>query len=284
MRGLIEVVLALSLATRVCCSTQQHDASPRDFPLNQPLAMRAEGSGCFDTADAPPVPSPGGDTYGGNGKTFEPIFGAAQSTVIVLHGLSGTDTTMVPLVVFAQLSGMRRSRFIVAQAPIAYVDYRGLREPSWFNMGGLFQEATQYPQDILASICRIERIIHGEQARGVEKVAVVGLSQGGAVATGLLATSNLNISAVVGLSTWFPDSLVQFASQSSVNKALPLLMIHGEVDTVVTREWTDGTLNILRGLGHVVDQQILPGVGHAFGSKIFTAARMAIDYLKEKGI
>jgi hypothetical protein len=76
-----------------------------------------------------PTPAKGGDSYGGDGNTFEPVFGHAKSTVILLHGLSARISQVVPIVPVAQTAGLTRTRFILPQAPDAYVNYRRKAEP-----------------------------------------------------------------------------------------------------------------------------------------------------------
>lgn len=247
-------------------------------------ATNADGDRCNLTFGPSPKFQRGGDSYGGRGKTFEPMFGRARSSVVVLHGLSGTTMTVVPLVVFAQLFRFSGTRFILPQASVAYVDYRGQKEPSWFNMGGLYRGGTEYPQEILASVCRIERIIKGEKARGIEKIALVGLSQGGAVATSFFAISDIKISAVVGIAAWFPDSMAQYTKQNDTSTTTPLLMVHGDKDVVITKFWSDSTVNVLRRLGRKVTQERVRGVGHTFGLKLLAAAKIAINFLKFHGI
>lgn len=86
------------------------------------VAFAAEG-------EVAPEPERGGDSYGGEGKTFEPLFGSAESTVIVLHGLGARVAQVVPIVPIAQIAGLVQTRFILPQAPVAYVNYRQQEEP-----------------------------------------------------------------------------------------------------------------------------------------------------------
>lgn len=149
-------------------------------------------------------------------------------------------------------------------------------------MGGTSRGADEFPEDITATIRRIERIIAGERARGVRKVALVGLSQGGAVVASMYMASNARLAGVVQLSGWLPDAFAGPETMALANVDVPLLMVHGSEDDVIEVDWARDMVEVMRGRGRVVDEKILDGVGHAFGKSIFTAIKYTIKYLKER--
>jgi uncharacterized protein len=152
------------------------------------------------------------------------------------------------------------------------------------NMGGTCRGADEFPGDIYATIRRLERIVKGERARGVEKVAVVGMSQGGAVATSMYMVSNMRLDGVVGLSAWLPDSMAGANTAAPVNAALPLLMVHGSADDVIELGWNQAMIAVMRERGRVVESKVIDGAGHAFGKDVFTALKYTFGYLKHQGL
>lgn len=151
-------------------------------------------------------------------------------------------------------------------------------------MGGTTRGAQEFPDEIWATIGRIERIVAGERARGVQKVAVVRLSQGGAIAVSMYMVSNVRLDAVVGLSAWLPDAMAGRDTASAANANLPLLMVHGRSDRVIELAWSEQMIAVMRGLGRTVDAKVINGAGHTFGASLLTAARYTIDYLKKHGV
>lgn len=237
-------------------------------------------------ADGVPAAEPGtgGDSYGGEGKTFEPLFGNAKSTVIVLHGLSARVSQVVPLVPIAQTAGLTSTRFILPQAPEAYVNYRRRFEPSWMNMGGTTRGAQEFPGEIWATMRRLERIVEGERARGVQRVAVVGMSQGGAIASAMYMASAARLDGAVQLSAWLPDSFAGTGTLNPANARLKLLMVHGGEDAVISLGWAQTMVGVMRERGRDVDEKIIDGAGHVFGASLITAAKYCIEYLKDQGL
>jgi phospholipase/carboxylesterase len=226
-----------------------------------------------------------GDGYGGQGLTYPPAAGGnPAATVVVLHGLSATVEQMAPLVPIAQSAGLQGVRFILPQAPDAYVNYRQRVEPSWFNVDGTDAGAKEFKDEILAAASRIDTILAGEVKKGVGKVAVVGLSQGGAVASTIYMRSKVKLAGVVLLSTWLPLAKEYPGAAENANKALPAKMIHGGADTVVDLKWAQDSAATMRAAGRTVDFEVVKDAPHTFELKFPTAANLAISYLKERGI
>jgi hypothetical protein len=125
----------LALAAAVCVGAVRA-VGMGDVAADEAAALAANvlgglPGGIASVRDGEVVATPhnGGDSYGGEGMTFEPLFGNARSTVIVLHGLSAWVSLVVPIVPVAQSVGLTRTRFILPQATVAYVNYRQREEP-----------------------------------------------------------------------------------------------------------------------------------------------------------
>lgn len=227
-----------------------------------------------------------GDSYGGDGLTFEALKGKAEYTVILLHGLSAKVEQVAPIVTLGQLSGLTSTRFILPQAPDAYVNYRRRTEPSWYNIDSTTAGAKEHEDDIMEAAGRIDKIIAGEHRRGIPEgnVAIVGLSQGGGVALTVYMRSREKLAGVVGLSTYLPLASSYPDAQSSTNKDVPLLMVHGSADDVVEIEWARMSAEKIRDSGRQIDLKVIEGAPHIFGTSFAKAAEYSIEYLKDRGI
>lgn len=244
------------------------------------------GGGGGSGSSGTPGAAKQGDSYGGEGLTFEAVSGKAEYTVILLHGLSAKVQQVAPIVTLAQINGLDRTRFILPQAPDAYVKYRDQVEPSWYNIDGTNPRAQEHEDEILKAAARIDKIIAGEYARGIPNgnVAVVGMSQGGGVALTVYMRSNERLAGVIGLSTYLPLAFTYPDAQSSTNKDVPLLMVHGSKDDVVEIEWARASVDKMKQSGRSVDFKVIEGAPHVLGTSFPKAADFAISYLKDRGL
>lgn len=226
-----------------------------------------------------------GDGHGGAGIHYEPASGNAKFSVVLLHGLSAEVVQLAILATVGQSSGLQNTRFILPQAPEAFVNYRNRVEPSWFNIDATDPNAKEHRDEILASAKRVEDIIAGEEAKGVPKgnVAVVGMSQGGAVASTVYMRGP-QIKASVLLATWLPLTSSYPAEQSAANGNLEAFMIHGSDDQVVELSWAKQSAEAMRSAGRTVDFREIADAPHVFGTKILQVASLAIQHLKDAGI
>ena len=89
------------------------------------------------------------------------------------------------------------------------------------------------PEARLSGYRFVEGLIKAEESAGIpsDRVLVAGFSQGGAVSM-LILRSSIRLAAVLGMSTWLPLADAQ-PILSSENKQTPVLMCHGNADTVV---------------------------------------------------
>lgn len=234
------------------------------------------GSGTSQSSD--------GDRYGGAGLTYDAASGKATSTLVMLHGLSADVGQVAPLVGIAQRGGMQNTRFILPQAPDKYVNYRRKTEPSWFNIDGTDAGAKEHPKEILASVKRVEDILKGEKKKGVKRVAVLGMSQGGAVASTLFMRGSVKLDGCVLLATWLPLAGSYPKAATDASKGTPALMVHGGADPTVELQWAEDSAEVMRKSGRTVDFQVEPDAPHIFGLKLFSVATKSMNYLKKRGI
>jgi phospholipase/carboxylesterase len=250
------------------------------------------GGGGGSGAGSPPSGAAGagrrvaGDSHGGAGLTFTPTAaGPARGSVVLLHGMDTTAEQIAPIVAIAQASGLAGTRFILPQAPSAYVDYLQNSVVSWFNMGSNDETTGEYPDEILAAVARIERIVQGEYKAGIRprKVAVVGMSQGGALATTIYMRSAAQLGGAVGVSTWLPLLDTYPAAQSAANAKLDILMIHGSQDDAVRLPVAQASVEKMKRSGRNATLNVINGAGHLLGNDLVPAASSVFEYLKAHG-
>jgi predicted esterase len=227
-----------------------------------------------------------GDSNGGDGLTFPAAVQPALFTVVLLHGSGGKSSDLVTIVTAAQLGGLQRTRFILPQAPTQFLQYRNKVEPSWFNIAATSQDAKEFGPEIVAAADRINNIIAGEYKAKIPagNVAIVGLSQGGAVVTTVYMRSPHKLKAAVGLATWLPLPSSYPAAQSSANPSLPFRYIHGSADKVIEPQWAKSSVEVMRAAGRTVNFELIDGASHTFDAAFFSVGQKAIDELKARGL
>ncbi len=109
--------------------------------------------------------------------------GAAQGTVIWLHGLGASGHDFEPLVPHLSLPDIR---FVFPHAPqLAVTINGGMVMPAWYDIRTISRsEGRESEQDIRSSAAHIDALIRREGERGVppERIILAGFSQGAAMA------------------------------------------------------------------------------------------------------
>lgn len=229
-----------------------------------------------------------GDGYGGEGVVIEPASGVAKGTIVLLHGLTANLEQMRPVATIGKDNGLENTRFILLQAPEAYVNFAQTTLTSWFNINALNPEAVEYQSEILAAAARVEKIVSGERRKsGIERVAVVGYSQGGAVATTVYMRAYVKLDCVVTMASWLPLTFRYRPGsrgwRSRRNKNAPALMIHGGADEVVNLFWGQSSARVMRDAGQTVDFRIREGESHSFSGNFNDVASTVVEYLNGRG-
>lgn len=174
---------------------------------------------------------------------------AIKKVVIWLHGLGANGHDFVPIV--PELTLPFAVKFIFPHAPHAPVTVNGgYVMSSWYDileMGDISRKVDV--AGIQKSFERIFSIIQDETARGValKDIVVAGFSQGGAVAYHT-AMSVQGLGGLLALSTYFATER-EFGGQVQADKALPILLCHGEFDGVVSPRFARLAVEGLEGLG-----------------------------------
>lgn len=172
-----------------------------------------------------------------------------KKVVIWLHGLGADGHDFAPIV--PELDLPFSVKFIFPHAPHAPVTVNGgYVMSSWYDileMGDISRKVDV--AGIQKSFERIFEIIKAETERGValKDIVIAGFSQGGAVAYHT-AMSVQGLGGLMVLSTYFATES-EFGGQVKADKALPILICHGDFDGTVSPKFANLAMNSLEQLG-----------------------------------
>ena len=199
------------------------------------------------------APSPGSDDPGAVVIDTGPSPGAA---VIWLHGLGADGHDFEPIVPDLVARHERAVRFVFPHAPVRPVTLNsGLPMRAWYDIVGLHREAAQDEPRLRTSEARVQAVIRAQIERGIPaaRVVLAGFSQGGAMAlyTGLRYPQRL--AGLIGLSCYLPLAAKLHAERHPVNAHTPILLAHGEYDSVVDPSYGEATRAALSAAGYDVE-------------------------------
>jgi phospholipase/carboxylesterase len=185
----------------------------------------------------------------------------ADGSVIWLHGLGADGYDFVPAIEELRLPAAASIRFILPHAPVRPVTLNGgMRMRAWYDILGLDRALPQDEAGMRASAARIEALIAGERAQGVNsrRIILAGFSQGGAIAlhTGLRCKEPL--AGLLALSTYLPLSATVAAERDAHNQATPVLICHGRFDPVLPLSFGEAARDALEKLGYAVEWREYP--------------------------
>eukprot|EP00698_Gefionella_okellyi_P018649 TRINITY_DN5618_c0_g1_i1.p1 TRINITY_DN5618_c0_g1~~TRINITY_DN5618_c0_g1_i1.p1 ORF type:complete len:217 (-),score=17.02 TRINITY_DN5618_c0_g1_i1:35-685(-) len=188
--------------------------------------------------------------------------------VIILHGLGENGqawTSMIPLVHML----MPHVKFIMPQAEEQYVTMHKMRMPAWFDILAADEYAREDLEGLEKSRSKIDGIIGGEVARGIrsDRIAIVGISQGGALGLYTALKSEHKLAGVAAVSTWLPLRDRFPKDLHSNNAKLRVLQCHGDADQRVPYSFAQRTNQKLLELGLNAKLITYQGLGHSADPK-----------------
>lgn len=185
----------------------------------------------------------------------------ALATVIWMHGLGADGHDFVPIVNELRLPASLAVRFIFPHAPVRPVTLNGgMRMRAWYDIKSLDRKGLQDEQGIRESAARIESLIAGEQAAGIEakRIVLAGFSQGGAIALQTALRCKLRLGGLMALSTYLPQADALAREASEANRDLPILMCHGQFDAVLPIQLGEWSRDHLTALHYAVEWRAYP--------------------------
>lgn len=190
--------------------------------------------------------------------------GPAASAVIWLHGLGADGHDFEPVVPWLGVRPELRVRFVFPHAPPRPVTVNaGMIMPAWYDIISLELRREIDEKGVHESAERIRDLIVRENERGVpvERIVLVGFSQGGAVALHVGLRYPERLAALAGLSTYLVCDESLEDELSEANRSTPIFQAHGSSDPMVPLSRGEQARDRLRQLGYAVDWHSYP-MGH----------------------
>ena len=191
------------------------------------------------------------------------------ASVIWLHGLGADGHDFEHIIPDLRLPAKLGVRFVFPHAPMRAVALNGgyvMR--AWYDLALTDSGFVQEPDDIEESIGIVNRLIDAEVARGVSvrRVVLGGFSQGGAIAlhAGLRYPKRLAGIAVLSAPVPMVETLIM--EIDSANLQVPILMGHGNDDTVVPFDYGNAVRRALSRRGLKVEWHAF-AMGHTVNAE-----------------
>ncbi|MGQ0698074.1 MAG: alpha/beta hydrolase [Panacagrimonas sp.] len=185
----------------------------------------------------------------------------ALACVIWMHGLGADGHDFVPIVRELSLPKDVPVRFIFPHAPVRPVTLNGgMPMRAWYDIKSLDRNGMQDEAGIRESESRVRALIAEQQKSGIEakRIVLAGFSQGGAIALQTALRCPDRLGGLMALSTYLPiaDSLAKEGSEA--NRDLPILMCHGQFDSVLPLQFGEWSRDRLKALNYAVQWQAYP--------------------------
>lgn len=191
--------------------------------------------------------------------------------VILLHGVGSNGADLAPL----GESWKARLPGVVFAAPNAPEPSNFGSGYQWFSVAGVTEE--DRPARITAARTAFDTVIsglveqHGFTDR-LDRVVLVGFSQGTIMSLDAVASGRWPVAAVVGFS-----GRLASAHPLKPSSATKILLVHGTSDNVIPSWETEKATDELKALGMSVETIIEPGLGHTIS---IGGADRACDFLE----
>lgn len=196
----------------------------------------------------------------------------SRSLIILLHGVGSNGQDLAPL----GASWRSLLPHAACEAPNAPAPFDHGPGYQWFSVDGV--TGANRPARIKASREAFDRILEALIARhglaaNLERVALVGFSQGAIMALDGVSTGRWPVGSVVSLSGRLASPEPPVAGIRT-----PILLVHGTADPVIPASETTSAATALRAAGAAVQAPLIPGVGHTVTTEI---AALAGTFLAE---
>jgi len=174
---------------------------------------------------------------------FEPAGDGPHPTILAMHGWGSNALDLMGL---APYIARGRCLTLCPQGPVEV-------EIGAINGYGWYQLRRDAPPDMEAMGRVADRLMLFVDAAldrypiDRRKLIVMGFSQGGVMAYNLAIRHPERFAALVALSTWFPEELVEYAGNHDALAQLPTLIQHGRADEMIDIAKARESVEHLRG-------------------------------------
>ena len=121
------------------------------------------------------------------------------------------------------------------------------------------KKARQHFDEWLATVIDVVAYARGLPNVDKNRIALTGFSLGGYLAVSAAADPTLQVNAVVEVFGGLPEEI-----RPKVRTMPPTLILHGELDDIVSVKEANALFDLLTRMGQTVEAKIYPDVGHAF--------------------
>ena len=171
-------------------------------------------------------------------------------TILALHGFGASAHDLLgiaPLV--SQVVPGQEVMFLCPQGPVVLEPQPGQRAYAWFPLSG---EGEIEPMALVGARGLLEGFVEDAlEAYPIDpsRLVVMGFSQGGVMAYDLALGRPERFSALIALSTWLPNLILDGLQEDEARAKLATLLIHGTEDPMVAIDNGRESLEKLEGLG-----------------------------------
>jgi|WetSurMetagenome_2_1015567.scaffolds.fasta_scaffold326814_2 phospholipase/carboxylesterase len=192
---------------------------------------------------------------------INPKITPATHSIIWLHGLGADGHDFIDIIPKLNISKDLAIRFIFPHAPIRKVTFmRGEKMRAWFDIEELGKESIQDQQEIRKAQILLDELIAQEIANGIQsnRIILIGFSQGGAtvIQSGLRYPKPL--AGILVLSGWLPIANKVQDEKAVCNQNIPIQLMHGTEDSLVTPSLAMYSYKNLKTLGYNIDLKTYP--------------------------
>jgi phospholipase/carboxylesterase len=151
-------------------------------------------------------------------------------TILALHGFGASAHDLIGI---APLVDQGEVLFLCPQGPLTLEPAPGQRAYAWFPLTGAGEID---PAALVAARGVIEGFLEDAMECypiDPERLVILGFSQGGVMAYDLALGRPSRFKALVAISSWLPDVVLDGLLEDEARSALPTLLIHGSQDPMI---------------------------------------------------
>ena len=181
---------------------------------------------------------------------------AHKYSVIWLHGLGADGHDFEGIAPELHLNAEPNIHFIFPNAPVQPITVNGgMHMRAWYDVLEMSLERKVDIAGIYQSAKLLVQLIEQEMDKGIpsEHILLAGFSQGGVIALHAGLNFPHKLAGIIALSTYFPTLEQLKTEPSAANKATPIFMAHGILDSVVAIESGKAVFNALQALDYNIE-------------------------------